>query len=76
MLSFKLHGNILEVIETLPSWRATKVTYWYYDINTWRVSSTGKQGSPIDRDMTQSAIDWVIKHYFPKVGLTSELTAV
>jgi len=79
MLSYKLDGDILEVVESLHSFRDTKdtywyyddteVTYWYYDIVNWKQSSHGKKNDVPDREMCVSAIDWVKRFYFPKVGL-------
>ena len=67
MLSFELNGDILHVTEHLHSWETTKTSHWYYDILNWRVSSTGKLDSKIDRAMDQGAIDWCKKYYLPKV---------
>ncbi len=66
-LVFDLQGTILEVTETCnPEWDRT----WYYDIENWLVSSHGKKGDTPDRPMTAEAIEWVQKHYLPKVDLT------
>lgn len=70
MLSFKLNGNILEVIETTMSFNQDLKSYWYYDIVNWRKSSTGKQGAMIDRDIEAWQVEWIKQHYFSKVGLT------
>jgi hypothetical protein len=43
---------------------------------SWRKSSTGKQGAKIDRDIEPWQIEWIKKHYYSKVGLTSDLVAV
>jgi hypothetical protein len=70
-LSFKLSGNILEVKETRVNWTATHVTFWYYDVENWLVSSTGRSNEVPTRPMQQDSIDWVKKHYLPKVkGVT------
>lgn len=76
MLTFKLNDNILEIIETTHTFNQTYKSYWYYDIINWRKSSTGQQGSKIDRDIEPWQIEWVKKHYFPKVGLTTESITV
>lgn len=67
-LQYKLEGNILEVKETLMSFHDTRVSYWYYDIDKWLVSRFGKRGEAPVQPMDQSAIEWVKKHYLPKVG--------
>jgi hypothetical protein len=71
MLTFKLNGNILEVIETTMTFNNTLKSYWYYDIINWRKSSTGRQGAKIDRDIEPRQIEWIKKHYYSKVGLTT-----
>jgi len=63
MLSYRLDGDILEVIESVHGWSKTKVTYWYYDIKQWKVSSHGKQFDVPDRAMVPDAIEWVKKYY-------------
>lgn len=67
-LQYNLKNNVLEVIETIHGWKETKVSHWYYDIESWKVSSHGKQGDIPDRPMTQNSIDWVKKYYLPKVA--------
>lgn len=74
MLSFKLDGDILEVKEVSMSFFKTQTLYFYYDIKNWFVSSHGKQHDKPDRPCSQSGIDWVKKHYLPKVGITVDLT--
>ena len=76
MLTFKLNDNILEVVETSMSFTQTLKSYWYYDIVSWRKSSTGEAGAVIDRDIEPWQIEWIKKYYFPKVGLTTESIAV
>jgi hypothetical protein len=76
MLTFKLNGNILEVIETTMTFHQDLKSYWYYDLVSWRKSSTGRQGAMIDRDIEPWQIEWIKKHYYSKVGLTSDLGAV
>ena len=73
MLSFKLDGDILEVQEDRHSWTGTKTTYFYYDIKNWLVSSRGKKNDKPDREMDQSGIDGVKKHYLHKVGIAVDL---
>lgn len=67
MLLFKLSDNILEVVEVLDGCFRTTRNWWYYDINTWCKSSTGKENSPIDREMVENDIAWVKKYYLPLV---------
>lgn len=76
MLSFNLNGTILEVVESTLDFNATLKSYWYYDLVSWRKSSTGRQGAMIDRDIEPWQIEWIKQHYFPKIGLTSDLVAV
>lgn len=66
-LQFRLEGDILEVTETLMSFHNTRVSYWYYDIKRWLVSSFGKQGDRPDRVMCSGQIEWVRKYYLPHV---------
>lgn len=66
-LSYKLEGDILEVKQALMSFHKTEVSYWYYDIKRWLVSSFGKQGDRPDRVMRPEQIEWVRKHYLPHV---------
>jgi len=67
MLQFELNDNVLHVTETLHSFSKDKVSHWYYDINTWMVSSHGKEGDTPDRIMCDESIAWVRKYYLPKV---------
>lgn len=67
-LKFNRTGNILHVIETTHSLIKTQVRHWYYDVQNWRCSSHGREGDEIDRDMHPEAIEWVEKHYLPKVA--------
>jgi len=82
MLKFELTrdpqtGNrILEVVETLHSFRGTARTFWYYDIDAWRQSSTGKKGAALDRDCSPLTQQWVRTHHFKHVGLNFDGTAV
>jgi hypothetical protein len=76
MLSFNLNGTILEVVESTLGHNTTLKSYWYYDLVSWRKSSTGRQGAMIDRDIEPWQIEWIKQHYFPKIGLTSDLVAV
>lgn len=64
---FALDGNILHVRETICSFRDTKVSHWYYDVENWQVSSHGRAGDLPDRAMTEDDIAWVKEHYLPKV---------
>jgi hypothetical protein len=71
-LAYKLSGNILEVKETRINWTSTQITFWYYDIENWLVSSHGRSNEVPTRPMQQDSIDWVKKHYLPKVkGVTT-----
>jgi hypothetical protein len=67
MLNFNLNNGILEVEETVHSFTRTKVSYWYYDLTSWKKSSHGRKGDVPDRVMSDHDKDWVIKHYIPKV---------
>lgn len=67
MLSFRLTEDILEIIETTHSFIKTDRQYWYYNIKSWKQSSTGKENSKIDRDVCSAQIEWVKQYYLPKV---------
>ena len=66
-LALNLTGDILHVRETQVTGRGTKTAHWYYNVQNWAVSSHGREGDIPDRPMTPSAIEWVQKHYLPKV---------
>lgn len=66
-LKITLDGFILTVVEEIYSFFGTRRSYWYYNISTWMVSSTGKKDAPIDRPMSKESIAWVEKYYLPKV---------
>lgn len=69
-LKHELDGDILHVTETTHGkWGVTITRHWYYDIKLWKVSSYGEEGDTPDRPMTVNAIEYVIRHHFPKVGL-------
>jgi hypothetical protein len=74
MLEFKLIGSDLTVIERLHSFTETRTSFWYYNIDTWCKNRNGKENEPIDLECDQRNIDWVKKHYFPRVGLEVNLT--
>jgi hypothetical protein len=69
MLTFEIDetNEILHVTETIMSPNKTKISHWYHNIKTWMVSSQGREGDAPDRSMTKSSIEWVKKHYLPKV---------
>ena len=67
MLSFKLNGDILEVVQTLNSWARTDREFWYYNIKSWMKSITGQENSEIVQVMDAPQIEWVKKYYLPKV---------
>lgn len=67
MLTYRQDGDILEVTETTMSWTDTKKSFWYYDINSWFKSSTGKCNAPCDRKMSESDKQWVEKYYLAKM---------
>lgn len=66
-LEFKLTGDVLEVKEVIYGWNDTRVSYWYYNINAWMRSVTGKKGAAIVQSMTDEEIAWVRQHYLSKV---------
>ncbi len=70
MLEYSLNGNILTVKETVFSYTMTQVRYWNYDIKNWLKNANGQENEVPTIEMDKGAIGWVIKHYFPKVGLT------
>lgn len=67
-LELRLEGDILEIKETICGWAGTRISFWYYNIRNWTVSSHGKKGDKPDRPMDEGQIAWVQKHYLPKVG--------
>jgi hypothetical protein len=67
-LKIERNGDLLQVIETIHSFTSTRRTYWYYDVGIWWKSSRGREGDIPDRPMTPEDIEWVQKHYLPKVG--------
>jgi hypothetical protein len=67
-LSFDLQGSILEVSEN--SAVGSNKT-WYYDIESWMVSSHGKKGDTPDRPMTEGGIAWVQTYYLPYVDVSA-----
>ncbi len=67
-LDITLDGSILCVKDTRHSLIRTEIQTWYYDIESWRVSSYGREGDVPDRPMTPEGIAWVEKHYLPKVA--------
>lgn len=68
MLQFKLSDTgVLEVIDSQLSFKSTKVTYWYFNLRIWVKSKLGVKDEPPSERMTQEQIDWVRKHYVPKV---------
>ncbi len=67
-LVITIQDNILTVIEYRYTFKGTQTRYWYYDIEKWLVSSHGREGDKPDRTMTPSDIEWVQKHYLPKVS--------
>jgi hypothetical protein len=67
MLTYRKDGDILEVTETTMSFTSDSKSYWYYDINSWFKSSTGKRNAPCDRKMSESDKAWVEKYYLAKM---------
>ena len=65
MLTFQLVGNILEVTETTFTFTSTSKNVTEYNINTWESRTNKDPFVP----MTESSINWVKKHYLPKVGI-------
>jgi hypothetical protein len=66
MLECNLNGAILEVKESLLGWTDTKVSFWYYDVENWTRSLTGKRDEAPSEPMRPDEIDWAKKHYLPK----------
>jgi hypothetical protein len=69
MLDFKLNGNILEVKETIYG-SVDRISYWYYDIEKWVVSTTGKKDETPSIPMTKNSVWWCKRYHLPKVGVT------
>lgn len=57
----------LHVHSTLYSFHDTKHEHWYFDVLNARQSSRGRLGDEPDRNMTESAFQWMVKHYIPKL---------
>ena len=63
-LKLKLEGDILEVTEITMSANETRKFSWFYNIKTWEYR---EQGHDHFWPMDDGQIDWVKKHYLPKV---------
>ena len=66
MLEISRTGDVVEVIERLPSAANTRVTYWYYDVKNWRKSILGNKGEAPTAPMTEGSIAWVRQYYLPR----------
>lgn len=80
MLEFKLKNNILEIKETLMGASRDKVGFTYYCLETWTVCNRGEP-QPFERGRSwrpaaNESIEWVIKHYLPKVMSHAEIEKV
>ena len=76
MLDIKWYDRdkgIIEVVEVIHSFVDSKITYWYYDINNWMKSNTGKKDADINMKMDGGSIDWVRKYYLPKLEINNEI---
>jgi hypothetical protein len=62
-LKITKEGNLIKVVETTHSWHETKTNVVLYNLSEKR--------SKINNDpwyeMTDTAIEWVMKYYLPKV---------
>lgn len=65
MLTFKLVGDILEVEELILTFTETKKNIVQYNIRNWEARVNNEPFQP----MTEGSIQWVKKHYLPKVGI-------
>lgn len=59
--------GVMEVREEIFSFRDTKTSWFYYDMQNRMMSIHGRQGDKPDRPMDQSSYDWAVKHYVPKI---------
>ena len=70
MLEISWHdrdNDIILVKETRHLITGDHVLYWYYNINKWRKSNTGKKDAPVNCRMSDNGIAWVKKYYLPKL---------
>ena len=67
MLEFKISGDILEVKETIIGFTISSYSYWYYNIKEWTCSLNGYKNEQPSKPMTTEGIEWVRKHYLPKI---------
>ena len=76
MLDIKWYDRnkgIIEVVEVIHSFVDSNISYWYYDINNWMKSNTGKKDADINVKMDDGSIDWVRKYYLPKLEFKYEI---
>lgn len=68
MLTISQTGDVIEVVESIHGWTHTKRTYWYYNLTTNMQSSRGVKDDVLDRPMNKVEVDWVKKHYIPRLA--------
>ena len=56
-------GNLIKVVETTHCWNETKTNIVLYNLS----EKTSKINNDPWYEMTDSAIQWVMKYYLPKV---------
>lgn len=69
MLEFRYdpRTGVLEIQESTFGANKTIIKWWYYDVLSWKMSSLGKKGDKLDRDMDAGSIDWTVRHHMQKV---------
>lgn len=74
-ISLNKETGVLAVREAQHSFRGTKRSYWYYDLQKRLKSSHGREGDTPDRPMSDADVAWVTMHYLPKVEPTDAAPA-
>lgn len=67
-LELTLRGTILHVKSSMTTVTGIRTTHWYYDIQRWLVSTTGREDDEPTVPMTAGCIEWVTENYLTRVG--------
>lgn len=62
-LKITKEGNLIKVVETIHSWRETQTNVVLYNLS----EKTSKINNSPWYKMTDTAIEWVMEYYLPKV---------
>lgn len=54
-----------EVKETVHGWYKDTHTYYYFNLEQRRRSSSGKKNAPLDTHMSDSDVHWAEQYYIP-----------